>query len=419
MPDAIAPWVSTLAAAVQTGTAIRCITPLMPAGGAGDKVFPPTYPNPADKDERGRDRPMYAAEIRLIEGQPVPCVLMDSVQSQANRLEAALLAAHDRGHLPLPLLATHIEGAGRVTTLDAPHRVYDAIFQDSMLDGVRFRQSDLGQRLLTARPQTATALYTYCPTVLLFGGWDSHAGDGGRGARIARALTSEIVGMHTTAGLRPASRLDPLGIEREAGPIYAAADADERWTLDESAARQNQKSPVKYGDGSPSRIGHGNITPSLVLGGVTLAEARQIAVLSLPQLRRLRFPHPATGETSVPRDEAARLVLAALGLYALTLQIEQGFDLRSRCVLLPVETPRFELLGPTHREVERLEMDATTGREVLQSALAQAEAHGLQWHREVITLHAQPKLNELVQRSRANAGRDTESGGEGDAGTLP
>ena len=415
MPDAIAPWVATLAAAVQTGTAIRCITSLMPAGGAGDKVFPPTY----REGNKEHEPPVYATETRWIEGQPVPCVLLDSVQSQANRLEAALLTAHDRGHLPLPVLATHIEGAGRVTTLDAPHRVYDAIFRDSTLDGVRFRQSDLGQRLLTARPQMATALYTYCPTVLLFGGWDSHAGDGGRGARIARALTSEIIGMHTLAGIRPASRVDPLGIETEAGPIYEAADADERWTLDTSAARHNQKGPVKYGDGRPSRIGHGNIVPSLVLGGVTLAEARQIAVLSLPQLRRLRFPHPVTGELSAPRDAAARLVLAALGLYALTLQIEQGFDLRSRCVLLPVEASQFDLLGSTHRAMERLEMDATAAREVLQSALAQAEAHGLQWHREVITLHAQPKLNALVRRSQATAAHDVASGGEDDVGTLP
>jgi hypothetical protein len=69
--------------------------------------------------------------------------------------------------------------------------------------------------------------------------------------------------------------------------------------------------------------------------------------------------------------------------------------------------------------MERLEMDATAAREVLQSALAQAEAHGLQWHREVITLHAQPKLNELVRRSRATAGHDAASGGEDDVGTLP
>ena len=44
------------------------------------KVFPPTY-------EGGK----YATEDRFIGGTRVPCVLLDSVPSQANRMELALL----------------------------------------------------------------------------------------------------------------------------------------------------------------------------------------------------------------------------------------------------------------------------------------------------------------------------------------
>ena len=43
------------------------------------KVFPPTY-------EGGK----YAVEDRRIDGETVPCVLLDSVASQANRMEFAL-----------------------------------------------------------------------------------------------------------------------------------------------------------------------------------------------------------------------------------------------------------------------------------------------------------------------------------------
>jgi CRISPR-associated protein Csb1 len=228
-----------------------------------------------------------------------------------------------------------------------------------------------------------------------------------------------MVGIDTVAGVRPTSRIDPLGIGRDTGPIYTAADPDEQWTLDEHAARHHQRGPVTYRKGSPSNVGHGNIAPSLVLGGVTLAEARQTAVLSLIRLRQLRFPDPETGEISAPRDEAGRRVLAALGLYALTLQIEQGFDLRARCVLWPTSAPQLELLGSTHGSIDALQMDAAAALEVLHQALAQAVAHGLQWHREVITLHAQPKLNELVRRSRMNAEPDDELDGEGDVGALP
>src|SRR5262245_39557564 len=182
-----------------TGTAIRCTLRLQPAGGPGDKVFPPTY-----RDDRNRT--VYATEERLIDGVLVPCVLLDSVQSQANRLEQALLTAIEFEALPFPLLATEVEGYGRVTVLEAPHRVYDAIVRDSTLDGTPFRQSALGQQLLSARPQRATTLYQYCPMVLLLGGWDSHGREGGRGTRIGRALTSEIIGVQTTPGVRPASR---------------------------------------------------------------------------------------------------------------------------------------------------------------------------------------------------------------------
>lgn len=299
---------NTLTAAVTgNATAIRVHTCLQPAGGSGDKIFPPTYPT----DDR--DKPVvYATEKRLIDGAEVDCVLLDSVQSQANRLELALQQAIDDGTLPLPIIETAVDGYGRVTILQAPHRLYDAILRDSELDGVRFWDSALGRRLMAARPEKATALFEYCPQLLLLGGWHSQA-RGGRGAKITRALTSEIIGLNTRPGERPASRIDPLGIERGAGPVYHAADAGRPWTLNPDQAQVEKGKPVLYGDGKPSNIGHGNIRPSLTLGGVTVAEARQIAVLSLPALRRLHFP-TAADEPVSERDQAARTALALCAL---------------------------------------------------------------------------------------------------------
>jgi hypothetical protein len=66
-----------------TAIAVRCVNDLDPAGGPGDKVFPPTY-----------EGAVYARETRVIDGERLPCVLLDSVQSQANRLEMALLSWH-------------------------------------------------------------------------------------------------------------------------------------------------------------------------------------------------------------------------------------------------------------------------------------------------------------------------------------
>src|SRR4051794_19637183 len=144
-----------------TAAAFRCITEYQPAGGPGDKVFPPTY-------EGGR----YATEDRRIDGELVPCVLLDSVQSQANRMEAALLDAWERRRLPLPVIAVDFAGIDlpkplRITSLEAPHRIADAILRDSLLDGKAFRKSLIGQRLDHVSTRQATALFELCPTALV------------------------------------------------------------------------------------------------------------------------------------------------------------------------------------------------------------------------------------------------------------
>src|SRR5262249_13438252 len=91
------------------------------------KVFPPTY-------EGGK----YAVENRRINGQEVPCVLLDSVPSQANRMELALQDAWMGGEIELPVVSTDFSavenpGVPKVTSLQAPHRIADAILRDSYL----------------------------------------------------------------------------------------------------------------------------------------------------------------------------------------------------------------------------------------------------------------------------------------------
>ena len=80
-----------------------------------------------------------------------------------------------------------------MTSLEAPHRVYDAILRDSLLDGVPFMRSDEGQRLAAATPADATALLEISPTALVFGAWHSQGEGGGFGAKFPRTIVSEIV----------------------------------------------------------------------------------------------------------------------------------------------------------------------------------------------------------------------------------
>jgi CRISPR-associated protein Csb1 len=208
---------SMLSDAVAGGAvAIRAVSKLLPADGPTGKVFPPTYV----KDKQSTTK--YAFETRKVEGRDVDTVLLDSVASQANRIEEALLEGWRRGELQLPVIAIDFSGEGdiadleQITSLQAPHRIADALLRDSVdATGTPFRQTAIGKACTDARPNHATAMYRYCPTALIFGVWDSTGPRGGLGAKFQRALVSEIVGYDVAAGVKTASRIDPTGIQRQ------------------------------------------------------------------------------------------------------------------------------------------------------------------------------------------------------------
>ena len=188
-----------LGAAIDEHAAIRRIRRMQPAGGVGDKLFPPTYPAEREGPQR------HVFERRRLDDREVWCVLIDSVQSQANRMEEALLAAAAEEAIPLPYVTVDFREAGlqpleQITSLDAPHRVYDAIIRDSLLDDVPFMESEQGRRLAAATPASATALLEISPSALLFGAWHSQGEGGGLGAKFPRALVSEIIGVDTPVG---------------------------------------------------------------------------------------------------------------------------------------------------------------------------------------------------------------------------
>jgi len=150
--------------------ALRRRQRLQPVGGKGDKIFPPTYP-PSDEMKRllgeRNAPPRHVFERRQIAGAQTWCVLLDSVQSQANRLEEALLAAVRDRSIELPYLMVDFAGKGldgvnQITSLDAPHRVYDAILRDSLLEGEPFMKSPLGQ-LLAKRSRETRPSCSRCP----------------------------------------------------------------------------------------------------------------------------------------------------------------------------------------------------------------------------------------------------------------
>lgn len=390
--------------------ALRCVTDYQPAGGPGDKVFPPTY-----------EGAKYAGETRIVEGEKVDCILLDSVASQANRIELALLEAHRAGRLKLPTLSVAFESQKLrkplvVTSWEAPHRAADAIFRDSLLEGTPFRDSELGSLLNDADIHHATGLYQMCPAALVFGIWDSTGPRGGLGAKFQRTLVSEFVALNAVAGTKTSSRVDPLQIEKRAGPAFRRPDGS--WTaFQEQALQKNGKAilaklnnkgeVVPYDDkkmqeeGRPSVLNHGNVTPSITegAGGITMSKARQTTVLSLPALRRLRFPLAGERTSKPAVDLAARTALAALALCGAVLAREEGADLRSRCHLVPEGSFVWEVLDHGQEGV-RYELTGDDGIDLVHAAVQGAERVGLSWYGE-IDLVPTADLMELLERSQA------------------
>lgn len=383
--------------------ALRSRTTLQPAGGPGDKVFPPTYAVAQNAEHK------YAVEERVVGDKVKTTVLLDSVASQANRAELALLEGWETGELAFPVpfvdftVDEDLADLGKLTALEAPHRIVDAIFRDSLLDGTLFRLSGVGRDITNANPRDAIALFRYSPTALLFGAWDSTGPKGGLGSKFQRAYVSEIVGNNARIGKKVGSRIDPLQIERDAAIAYEHEDTEQLWTLDQSEAvkaakgKGKGKPKTKGADGRPAEINHGNIAPTIdeVSGGVTISSAIQTIVISLAALRRLRFAgRDRTTETT------ARTAIAALGVAALAYQHELDYDLRSRCLLIPEHPPRIELVGRDGSAPEVVSIDRSGAAEILSTAAEQASDAGIGWESDEIRLVPAPKLVELIKRSR-------------------
>lgn len=461
---------ATLRDAIKSGAAIRCRASLQPAAGDGTKVFPPTYAGA-----------VYATEKRRLPGydDPVDCVLLDSVQSQANRMEEALQQAIDSGRLKaagvdLPLVEVDftsfypgdgkaeplrlLEPVGKVTSLQAPHRIVDAILRDSVVvdEDKPFRakaekdESSYGSRLRQVHAQNATALFELCPTALLLGMWDSTGPKGGLGAKLERAMVCEIVGINAVYGVRTSSRIDP--VINKNPPLYATPNGG--WTVLESEAVNDgtpDKPKYKLYEKKLSELNLGNVTPSfgkytkgaegpdplkhpslsfdyrlrtkgkelstnqrfvsdwpeakegeIGHGGVTIDLAEQSIVISLPALRRLKFPIDKIpeGKTQEDVNSAARTVLAALGLCAAALAAEAGLDLRSRCLLWPTEPLKWELLGKPGDISKDISIEADNAIQLLNEAIAAAKDVGLPWREEALTLIPSDKLVQVVVKSQ-------------------
>ncbi len=311
-----------------------------------------------------------------------------------------------------------LDGVGKITSLDAPHRVYDAILRDSLYEGAPFMESEIGKRLAKAKAEDASALLEASPTALLFGAWHSTGEGGGLGAKFARCLISEIVGIDVpvedvvinqrtgeievqTSGRRTGSRIDPLGVLRRV-KVFKGEDG---WSTTKDGAGKNAK------EVRPSEINHGNIAPSVQALGITCDHLEHSFVLSLAALRRLRFGGHG-------KDAAGRSLLAALGLVALGEQDVRGYALRSRCDLVCDGRAPLQLVR-SDGSTEEVAIDRKQTRELYETAYEAARRAGFALSSKPLGLKPQDKLVEIVRESQKLAlalkGGDDEGAGQNES----
>ena len=313
-------------------TAVVIRARYQPVGGAGRILMPPTYPVP---DNERNPNARYLVGDRLVDGSPRKAVVVDQEPSQANRVEEALRDARYQSRLQLPLFelrAATPMGDVLLTSLDFPHRYADAYVRDSLVDGVRFDESSVGKRLRSATVADVRPLYCREPASLVFGAWDSHRK--GRWPKFARLYSSSMYGLDPVTSVRRGGRMDPQNLT---GSIDDKAKAESDWKFIEEGSKAKGT--------KLSEIGHGNIAPNPVPGGVSVSEVIRVASISLAGLERLRF-----GDATAEASNLARAALAALALAGDRLAfggpsvwLRSGCDLAKVAEQVGLERPNGEL----------------------------------------------------------------------------
>ena len=145
--------------------ALHLRQPLVPVEGHGSVIFPPTYAS-----ENRQDKPGYNID-ELSDGTKI--VTVDSVGSQANRMELVFLPAKaGESQNPRASLVPQIEitygNEKSVSILEAGHRLGDAVIRSTALKDKAHEAFKAFLDRVDVVPMAKLA-----PTSLVFGVWDS------------------------------------------------------------------------------------------------------------------------------------------------------------------------------------------------------------------------------------------------------
>ena len=368
---------------------LTSVTPLEPAAGPHASVAPAKF-----LEGKGRTaKPVFAYERRFWDGEAVTAVLIDSKQSQSNRLEAAVSAAiadQDPVLARTPRIELRFEDGQVYSDIDLPHRAFDGQIRAGTINGEPATAAQEYRELRNATVADARPLLERSPITLLLGGWDAsrktHAG------RYRSLLVGEIIGILSDQGRDPevnqskrgGARIDPLGarIQLDQAEREAIADVQKSELSDKAYTNSYGKG------GKSSSLGLGGIPPSLEqLGGVTCRAIIRSHVLSFAALRALRFDSPTS-----EGDVACRALLAALALNGLA-RSDAELLLRANCDLVEAG-PAVVTLDKRYGQKENFEpLSIEQEQELLSAAIDNAvQAANLTWDGSILVVEGNPRI---------------------------
>ncbi len=260
---------------------------LEPIEGPDVPIFPPTYPVPNEGGGHRFDSPYTINETK--NGTRI-CDL-DSVQSQANRMEAVFSA--DLADV-VPLHAVQAGNHPPIPLTELPHRIVDASIRATGLAG------KIREWMLALDSGDPEPLARVAPTSLVYGAWDSRDTQ----VRLPRAVRSEIRAHGISVLTRSAQYSGAF-------PQESLGIGDREWNRKKGGASSIGFAPTPSVDAAGGILVHGEIVHS--------------ASILLNVLRKYRV----SGKGDLLANYLFGLAMGGLMIGA------RDYNLRSGCCLVP------------------------------------------------------------------------------------
>jgi CRISPR-associated protein Csb1 len=315
-------------------------------------IFPPTYANPKEKDppvynidrfgeattlekrfEKFKKTHTFMDSERVEHGKVDSVCVIDSIPSQANRIEPVFARLADDQGNPVKLVPTVKVNArigDEVVNLDlltdAGHRIADAMLRYTSI------ADEVSIAILARKKGDSTPIAKLAPTSLVFGMWDSQKS----GVKIPRLINS-IIRAYDIREYRRSSQFNPA-MDFEAAGV----------TTDKGDVRLSEVGM----DGAPSTFQLGGIE---ALGGIC-----RDASLNLCTLRDIQ-------STSAENTRKLQRYVLGLSLVAITYFDGKALNLRQGCQLVSVPDKPMERMA--------INADGTAAAFAIDATLALQYAH--------------------------------------------